>query len=974
MSPERRAEIESLFEQALNLTSEQRADFLDTACSRDEELRSAVERLLEAYDQAPDFLDGNAGALISDEVEKDKKPMTGRVIGAYRLEERIGAGGMGVVYRASRADGSFEQTVALKLLPRFLETTERVARFRMERQILARLNHPNIARLLDGGVTDEGYPYLVMEYVDGRSITEYAQENGLSLRERIGLLLDVLRALRYAHTNLIVHRDIKPANILVTDDGDVKLLDFGIAKLLDATDAPEDRITRTAQQLLTPEYAAPEQIMGEPITTATDVYQVGVLAYELLAGEMPFRLKGKTPSEIQKAIVESEPTKPSAAATGVGRSDKADARSARNVDAKQLKGDLDTVVLKAMRKEPERRYPEADGFASDLRRYLSGHPVSARPSTWRYRSGKFIARHRWGVATAAVVTVVIAALFAIAMQQRYLALYERDRAQHEASKAEQVSDFLVGLFEAGNPFAVPIDEESTIDDVMERGLADIETLDNQPSAQASMYEALSRAYVGLGDYTKADSLARRSLEIREATFDPPDLSIASALDQRATVLEKMGKYTRSEEYARRSLAMRQELLDPPHELIASSLNGLALTLKEQGKLEKADSLYREALIMRRTVHGDEHADVASTLTNIGMVAFERGRFKEAEEYHEEALAINRVVFGDSHPQTALSLNNRALAVQNQGRYAEAEPLFRETLEISTAVLGDEHPHVATVTNNLAVVIEEQGRMTESGELKKKALHVTRAALGENHPTLAARLNNLGVHYLKMRDYREAERYFQETLELLERTVGLTHQHAALTMGSLARAVRYTGDIAEARELAERSLNLIRDHFGEEHPRTAAAISILANIHSAEGDHEEAVSLHTEALEMRKSLLGDNHPSTATSYHYAAREYAALGDCAAAIPAFEAALSIRGEAFGEEDTRTALSQLGLGECLFEERNYEAAEPLLASAYEVFRKSEVDFVAETTRAALTLAEVFEQVDRHDEALQYRAAVTM
>lgn len=970
MSFSRWDRVKELFDQALERPPDERTAFLEEACD-DPSVRAEVKALLDAERNAPSFLEEGAGVLGRPLLDEEAPTGgEGRHIGPYRLVERIGRGGMGVVYRAERADGEFEQEVAIKLLPRYFETESRVARFRAERQILANLDHPSIARLLDGGVTDGGMPYLVMEYVEGEPITSYAERHDLSIAARLKLLQTVLAAVRAAHTSLVVHRDLKPSNILVTEEGQVKLLDFGIAKLLDTETTPLTMpLTRTGQRPMTPEYAAPEQVTGASITTTTDIYQLGVLAYELLTGTRPFDLTDKRPSEMEQIVVEEMPTKPSTAVRQTRRSGEYTAR-VPDTWARQLRGDLDTIILKALRKEPGRRYTSAEAFADDIDRYLHERPVEARPATWRYRTRKFVQRNRREMASAVAVLLLIIG-FGAFHADRLAA--ERDEAQQQAAKAEEVSDFLVGLFDASNPFADgATDDMPTVEEVLDRGVSEADLLTDQPAVQAQMLEAIGRAKIGLGAYEAADSLLAWSLDIRRAEFDAPHPEIAASFMYLGYARRHQGAYEDGEELTRKALFMYEELGEELREDRASSLQHLAVLVKEQGRYAEADSLYREALAIRRALHGDEHATVASTLTSLGEVQTEQGKYEEAEALHREALEVNRAVHGSRHPETAYSLNNLGRLLDLQGRHAEAEALLRESLLIKRDQLGEDHPGIATSLNNLAMAVEEQGDFEEAERLKREALDHRKRTLGDDHPDVSTALNNLGVLYLKIDDHEQAAAAFREVLDRHERTIGADHPYAAFTKGNLARALMRLGEYESAINHAEMSLAMIRDHFGDDHPRTASANHILGHVHEQAANHETADSLYREALTWREAELGDDHPTTATTVHRIAANHRRSGNCSDALPLYREALDIRTRHFGEDDVRTAQSATGLGICLVAQEAYEDAEPPLRQAYDTFEQTAPAGSEIRPRAAAALAELYEQSGDSDRAEAYRAAV--
>lgn len=530
MHTEEWTRIMALLDQALEHPQSDRTAFLRKACD-DPDLRNEVETLLKAGEQSMDFLEQGAiaatASLIAEEEEislSAQDAHAGSYVGPYRLIERVGTGGMSVVYRAERADGHYEQHVAIKLLPHHFETSHRVARFQAERQILARLNHPNIARLLDGGVTETGQPYLVMEYVDGVPLTEYCATHGCSLSGRLKLLRTVCRAVHHAHQNLVVHRDLKPTNILVTEAGTVKLLDFGIAKLLQPElQGNTNALTRTGERPMTPQCAAPEQVEGNAITTATDIYQLGVLICHVLTGAHPFQ---EAESELQDAILHKTPTPPSEAAR---QSSATHAKSTGCVScpSERLIGDLDMVVMKALRKEPERRYRSAQALAADLTRYLNDRPVQAQPVTWHYRLRKFVERNQSAVLAAAVGALLFVGF---GLYHVHRLSTERDTAQRHAETTAAVTSFMVDLIEMGDP-AVAQGSTISTQDLLSHGLDRVERIDRQPDVEAQMRLALGRVYRRLGDYEQARPLIEQAIALQQEHLPPGHPERAEGLKQ-----------------------------------------------------------------------------------------------------------------------------------------------------------------------------------------------------------------------------------------------------------------------------------------------------------------------------------------------------------------------------------------------------------------------------------------------------------
>ena len=560
---------------------------------------------------------------------------------------------MGTVYLAVRDDDQYEKQVAIKLVRRGMDTDFIVDRFRHERQILASLDHTNIARLLDGGTTEDGLPYFVMEYIEGSPINQYCDDRRLSTVERVKLFRTVCSAVQYAHQNLVVHRDIKPSNIIVTPEGVAKLLDFGIAKLL-ALDAvgQAQAATVTMMRPMTPDYASPEQVRGRAITTAADIYSLGVLLYELLTGRRPYRVKTFTPQEIEQVICEQEPEKPS---TAIDRGEAQNEKTRR-----RLRGDLDNIVLMAMRKEPERRYASVEQFSDDLRRHLEGLPVRARKDTLAYRAEKFVRRHKVGVAMAALMLALVVGAIVIV-------LGESRRAARERDKAERVSAFLVNIFKVSDPDEAR-GKTVTAREILDKGAERIEVeLKDQPEVQATLMNTVGLVYRGLGLYEEAGVLIEKSLIIRRELHGGEHVEVAKSLNDLGWIYIEKQKPAEAEPLLREALDMRRRLLGD-HPDVAQSMNFLGFALFDKGDDDTAERLFRESLAMRRRFLG-EHMDVAQSLNNLGLTLHDKGDYDGAEPLFEEAIAIDRkLIYGD-HPTVATHLNNLALLKLNKNDYS-----------------------------------------------------------------------------------------------------------------------------------------------------------------------------------------------------------------------------------------------------------------------------------------------------------------
>jgi serine/threonine protein kinase/Tfp pilus assembly protein PilF len=731
----------------------------------------------------------------------------GTRIGPYAVEREIGRGGMGAVYLAARADGQFQQRVALKVLRPGMETEEVERRFAQERQILASLHHPSIARLYDGGVTPEGRPYFVMELVDGLPIDAYCDRRQLAVEDRLRLFIAVGEAVQQAHASLVVHRDLKPTNILVTERGEVKLLDFGIAKLLEP--GPElDTVpaTRTTARVMTPEYASPEQVRAERVTTASDIYQLGLLLYELLTGLRAYRLRERTLAELERAICDTQPPAPSAALVasgepGPGGWTPGAAARLRATSPERLRrrlaGDLDTIVLTALRKEPERRYTTAEQMVDDVRRHLAGLPVRARPDRLLYRAGKFARRHGRGLAAAATVALALSGL--IVFYTARLAI-ERDRARREAAKAVQVSRLLTDLFTASDPYATP-EKAPGVRGLLDAGAARIhEELASQPDVLAEMETVLGKVYSRLGAYDKAQPLLEDALVRGRRAYGREPLSLAETLNDLGVLRRDKGDAAAAVPLLEEALAIRRKLLGSEDKDVAVTLVELARAYEDRGWLARAEPLLRESLAIRRKRLGEEHGETAVSLNDLALLLWERGDLAGAEPLLRQALAIDENRFGEGHTSVASALGNLALVLSDEGRSAEAEPLLRRALAIQRRALGDKHPSLATWLNNLAHTLRERGDYDGAEARIRQALAIARPAYGDAHPLVALFQVNLARVELARGRPALAEPLLRQSLGCFRRVAAPGDWRIAVTESLLGSALTALGRYPEAESL------------------------------------------------------------------------------------------------------------------------------------------------------------------------------
>ena len=856
---QRRREIDRLFAQALDLPEDQRDAFLAGICGGDPVLRDEVQVLLDAESRSEGLFEGPAPDVVRKalgEYEDASTLSTPEHAGAYEIVREIGRGGMGTVCLAKRTADDFEQRVAVKLLRRGLDTDDIVRRFVGERRILAGLEHPNIARLLDGGSTDDGRPFLVMEYVEGMPITDYCEQGCLSIRQRLELFLQVCDAVRYAHTKLVVHRDLKPSNILVTADGLVKLLDFGIAKILGAD---EEALTRTGVKVLTPEYASPEQLRGDPATTVSDVYLLGALLYRLLTGGRVRYRSAATPSQGIHVTLDSEPALPSAAVAeeGIGGVPRERVRT-------QLRGDLDTMILKALQTKPEKRYGSVGELAEDVRRHLDGRPVRARPDSLRYRAGKFARRNPVAVTLAATILLgLVSAIVGLSVHSRRLQV-EQNLAELANQRAETITGFLIGLFEGANPSGTD-GADVTTRDLLARGTREVDGLGGQPELQGNLLNVLAEVHGAIGDYAEAERLGREALAIRRDLFGEDHEEVAESLTSLAAILSAGRDPAAAGPLAREALRIRIAALGPAHPSIAETLNVLARTLEINGEYEEAERLFQEALAMRRSTLGEGHAEVATSLNNLASLSTSRGDFTGADSLYREALAIRRATLGERHPYVASTLNNLAVVQDQLGRYDEAAALYGESLSLRRSTLGDLHPDLARGLSNFGLFLFRRMRDYDAAEpVLLEALAMRRKIYGNEYPEVAQTLNNLGGLFLEQQRPADAEPWFREALEINRAAFGARHPNVGFNLNNLGRTLHARGDHAGAEELLREAVDLRLEALGPEHPHVAVSLHNLGLLLADRGASAEARALFERALAIRMEALGPEHPDVAAS--------------------------------------------------------------------------------------------------------------
>lgn len=804
-------------------------EIIENHCGDDEDLKYEVRKFLDSIQNSTEYWDSlfqsnrlfigeitqnyedesddeflrNAEALP--EIE-DKIP---NQIGLYEIKRRIGFGGMGEVYLAGRIGEKFNQNIALKLMRHGVTSKNQAYRFEQERSILSSLNHPNIARLLDGGISDDGRSYFVMEYVDGIPITEYCKKNKCDLEQRLNLFKQVCKAVQYAHSNFIVHRDLKPENLLVDKEGMVKILDFGIAKMIDdSLDEQSLLQTNSGLRMLSLKYAAPEQITLGPITTATDVYALGTLLYELVTDTHPLQLKNKSLHETEYIIRNTDPLRPS---------------FVTNRWPLKLKGDLDAIILKALRKETSERYDSAQNMLDDIERFENSLPVSARHDSLIYRSRKFLKRHSLPLSFMSFILILIIG-FTLFYTQRIS--QEKRFAELQAQKAEQVTMFLMDMFEASNPTETG-GEILNARDMLERGEAEAETLEGYPEIKAQMYEVIGEIY------------------------------------------RRLGQYNRSERLLRQSLSIRQDIYGNYHIETVSSLDKLGLLLINKGEFNVADSLLTEALQIRENHIESSPPGLAATLSNLAFVTRRKGEHEEAEKLYRRSLELRRDHLGENHPLTIENMSSLGVILHNTGKYRETEAIYRELLQRRQQLLSPIHPDVAISQNSLGALMMNLGNYEEADSLLNRALVVRQKLYGDQHPFVAMTLNNLGLSSLEQNKLREAENYITEAYKIRLEQLGRTSTNTAISKFTLAKLMLKTEQPDSAVTLYNQAYEIFYENLSPNHSFTARSQVGLGTAHLALGELDIAKKYFEEGY----SRVEEIHSKTSVEHALASIQYA-----------------------------------------------------------------------------------------------------
>ncbi len=827
--------MQECFERALELETALRRSYLLTLDAEDPDLATRVRGLLDAHAQTESGLESPVRLEFPDDEDDDR--WIGRRVGVYEITRRIGVGGMGTVYEAVRADDQFRQRVAIKLLRAQTAGETAVRRFRRERQILAALEHPHIARLMDGGVTAGGHPFFAMEFVEGEPLTTYCDTRSLPITGRLELFRQVCAAVQFAHQNLVVHRDLKPQNILVSASGQVKLLDFGIASLLpsalEGTD--EETLTRAGARALTPGYASPEQLLGRPVGTRSDVYSLGIVLYELLCGKRPFEAGDGSRSHIERALSDEAPARPSTAITAE-RLERLSEGSSERVRTR-IAGDLDAIALKALRSEAERRYGSAEELSTDIQNHLTGLPVSARPDTLGYRIGKLLRRRRAESVAAALMLISIIGGSVIAFRQARVADRERARAVSEGDRANEVTRFLTSMLGAANPGSFGRDVK--VREVLDSASVSVNELTSRPELESRIRMIIGGTYLALGEFPLAEAQYRLAVAAEKRLAPDGSRGEAAALSQLSMAREFQGQLAAADTMLRVADTLFARHGFDHDEQRISHLDARARLLNALGRAPEAEPIFVEALALQRMQSPVNDSSLAASYTNLAVVQSDLGNNVSAETLMVAAVAAARRAYGTSHPHVAAILSPLASIQERAGAHARAESTFRETISMRRALLGDAHPDLAWSTYNFADFLHTAQRFTESAEFSRQVLALRGKTLQDEHPLISASMSLLGRALDGLDSLDAGERWLRESLQIRRRIYPAGHFLIASSEGQFGAHLALRGDFVRAESMLIESERKLVAARGNAAPIVKDARTRLVKLYARWGKPDSA---------------------------------------------------------------------------------------------------------------------------------------
>lgn len=864
--------IQLLFHKVVELEPHEQTQVLARECAGDPATMNEVLRMLRSDKQPAPLLDTQLGE-IAGQLLSESPNSTRKRIGLWEIQHVLGEGGMGTVFYAVRHD--LGTAAAIKVLRDSWLSPARRERFAQEQQTLAHLDHPNIARLLDANTLEDGTPYFVMEYVDGLHLDDYCDRNASDLQQRLQLFRSVCEAVQFAHGRAVIHRDLKPSNVLVNTNGMVKLLDFGVARQIDAFGSEPD-VTRTGLRLLTPAFAAPEQLRGEPATVSADVYSLGVIFYRLLTGRLPFdELRGN--AEISGLALDRVVVRPSLVARRVSQ------KGGNALDIRRgAWNDLDVICLKAMHNDVRQRYASAEALIRDIDHFLAGEPLEARPESLLYRLGKFIRRNRVPMTVAAVAfvaVIVLIGLFTVRLTK------ERNAALAEAARTQRIQQFMRNLFEGGDPDAGPA-HDLRVAALLEKGALEAQALDKDPVIQAELYQYLGDISRKLGDLPRAEQLLLAALDKWQALTGASSASVAETMSMLALLRADQARLEEAEKLGREALDMSRRSLPPGHPKVAQAVEGLGHILEEKGDYgnaiplledavrqrsspehslsdragtlyelanayfyagwyKDAETLNRQVLEMNREIYGERHPRVAEVLVNLGAIQHDLGNYPESERFHRQALEITRQFFGDTHYRTAAGLTLLARSLVFQKRYEEAMPLLSNAISIQEGVFGPVHPRVASAVNELGTVALQRGDTEGAKRQYRRMLQVYRTVYPAGHYLIGTAISNLASAHLAARELDDAEKLFREAVRIFTQTLSADHLNTAIARVKLGRTLLRQRRFADAEIESAAGFEILRKQMNPSVSWLNSARTDLAEIYKAQGKKEKESAVRLE---------------------------------------------------------------------------------------------------------------------------------
>jgi serine/threonine protein kinase/tetratricopeptide (TPR) repeat protein len=914
----------TLFHAALEVEESRRAELVARACAGDDALRAEIESLLASY-EASGVLDRLPPRSFAGD------DLTGQRIGRYVIRDRIGQGGMGVVYDAEQ-ETPVRRRVAVKVIHPGTPS-EAASRFALEGQALALMSHPNIARVFDAGMTDDGRPFIAMEHVEGVPLTHYCDRMRLDVRQRLELFVQVCGAIQHAHQKGIIHRDIKPSNVLVGEQGP-KVIDFGVAKALHPILGDQVQRTVAAVLLGTLEYMSPEQLdrsEDADVDTRSDIYSLGVVLYELLTGVLPYdwgELRRAGLDGLRRVAHESEPPAPSRRFAGLRRDEAAAIAEARGTTpsalARQLAGDLDWLALKALDRDRTRRYATASELADDVRRHLANEPVLAGPPTTAYRLRKFVRRHRAGVAAAAIVTTAVAGVAVMWTRQSLEIRRSAEIARREQVRAERVSELMTDVFKASDPFEGR--GEVTAREVLDRSSARVRQLDDEPQVKAAVMQAMAGVYMQMAVYDEAESLTREALAIRRELFEGDSIEIAESLEALGSLHLRRARLEAAGRALEQSAAMKLRLLGPDDPRRVEGLLRLGVVRRSEARFDEAEQRLREALRLSRAAGTKTKASMITAIEELGILNYKKGDFPASEDRFREALAIRRAD-GPDTPRTAQTMSNLASVLNDRGDLAGSESYQRQSLAILGRHLRADDERLATGLGALGLCLHNQGKYSEAEEAYRRSLSIWRARHGDTHPNGNLMLNNLALLAHDQGRFEEAEMLFRQTMDLQEKVYGNEHPDVALPMNNLARVLHDQGRLRAAETTYRRALAIRRKGLKGDHPALAESLAWLGKLLTETNRAAEGEVLLREAME------------------------------------------IRSRAHRPDDWRVAEARSLLGGCLLAQKRFAEAEPLLVEGYSGMEIKRGRAWRRTRQAQERVVALYEAWGRPEAAARYR-----